>query len=75
MALLTEELQKLDKSTFSLTGNISLQMDRPGSSRGNGEPVNCSYVFAEWLATVLWSKMQLLSINASESFNKVESRA
>lgn len=81
MALLAEEVQKQDKSTFStlwscLTGNISLQIDRQGSSRGNGEHINCSYVFAEWLATVLCSKMyflQLLSVNASESFNRVES--
>lgn len=81
MALLTEELQKQDKSTFStlqscLTGNISLQMDKPDRCRANGEPINCLNVFAEWLATVLWSKMyflQLLSVNASESFSRVES--
>lgn len=78
MALLTEELQKLDKSTFStlqscLAGNISLQMDKPGSSRGNGEPINAR-MFLQWLATVLWSKiyfLQLFSVNASESFNRI----
>lgn len=59
-----------------LNGNISLQMAKPSSSKGNSDPLNCLFVFVEWLTTVSWKKkyfLQLLSVNASESFNGVAS--
>lgn len=81
MALLTEGLRKWDKPGFStlqscLTGSISLQMDKPGSSRGNGEPLNWLFVFVEWLTTVLWNKNVFSAAALSqcfESFNGVVS--
>lgn len=78
MALLTEGLQKWDKPGFStlqscLAGNISLQMDKPGSSRGNGDPLNWLVVFVEWLATVLWNKSVLSAAALSQCFNGVVS--
>lgn len=73
MALLTERLQKWHKPAFStlqscLIGNISLQMDKPGGSRGNGDPLNWLFVFVEWLATVLWNKNVLSAAALSQCF-------
>lgn len=73
MALLTEWLQKWDNPAFStpqscLTGGISLQMDKAGSSRGNGDPLNWLFVFVEWLTTILWRKNVLSAAALSQCF-------
>lgn len=76
MALLTEGLQAWDKSAFStlqpcLTGNISLQMDKPGSSRGNGDTLNWPFVFVEWLSSFSWNKNVLSAAVLSQCSRKL----
>lgn len=62
---------KMGKPGFStlqccLTGNISLQMDKADSSRGDGGPLNLLFVLVEWLATVLWNKNVLSAAALSQ---------
>lgn len=67
----------LNTHQFCLTVNISLQMDKPGSSGGNGYTLNSLFIFL-WSGSPLFygTKMyflQLFSVNAYEICNAVES--
>jgi len=71
-ALLTGGLQRWDKPAFStlqscLTGNISLQMGKPGSFRGSSDPLNW-LVVVERLAPVLWNKNVLSAAALCQCF-------